>query len=365
MVGRRSSATVALRLALALALALRMVGRRSPATVALRLALALACGSLLAGCGGGGADNSITLYSGQHPQLTQALARAFESQTGIHVRVRSDDGIVLADEIMQDGSGSPADVYLTENSPELMALAEHRLLARLPASITAQIPGRYDSPTGDWVGVALRVSALTYDPSRVSAAQLPASILALADPRWKGKVAIAPTDSDFVPLLGAVIARYGVSRAQSWLAGLKANAALYQNIEAVAAAVDRGQAGVGIINQYYWYRLRREQGARGTHSRLYYFPRGDIGAIENVSGAAVLASSRHTPAAERFVAFLVSPAAQRILAAGDDYEYPARPGVPANPVLTPLSAVKPALLSVVSLGNDLQAASLLRRSGLT
>ncbi len=323
----------------------------------------LACGSLGTGCGGAG--NSITLYNGQHPQLTQALVSAFEKQTGIHVRVRTDDGIVLADELLQEGSASPADVYLTENSPELTMLTEHHLLAGLPTSITDQVPSRYNSPTGNWVGVALRVSALAYDPSRVSAAQLPKSILELAEPRWKGKLAIAPTDSDFVPLVGAVIARYGVSRARSWLGGLKANAALYQDIESVVAAVDRGQAGVGIINQYYWYRLRREQGAANTHSRLYYFPGRDIGAVENISGAAVLASSRRQAAAERFVAFLVSATAQRILAAGDDYEYPARQGVPPNPALTPLSAVNPAVLSVVGLGNDLRAASLLQQSGLT
>ncbi len=333
--------------------------RRSPAVVA----VALGCASLVAGCGG--SSDGIALYNGQHPQLTQALVKAFEKRTGIHVRVRTDDGIVLADELLQEGSASPADVYLTENSPELMMLTEHRLLAGLPASITDQIPSRYDSPTGNWVGVALRVSALTYDPALVSAAKLPASVLGLAEPRWRGKVVIAPTDSDFVPLVGAVIARYGVSRARSWLAGLKANAALYQDDEAVAAAVNRGQASVGIVNQYYWYRLRREQGAADTRSRLYYFPDRDVGALENVSGAAVLAGSHHKAAAERFVAFLVSPAAQRILAAGEDYEYPARPGVPPNPALTPLSEVDPAVFSVVRLGNDLPAASLLQQSGLT
>jgi iron(III) transport system substrate-binding protein len=321
--------------------------------------------SLLAACGDSTGDTTITLYNGQHPQLTQALVSAFERRTGIHVQVRTDDGIVLADEILQEGSGSPADVYLTENSPELMLLTQHHLLARLPPSITAQIPSRYDSPTGNWVGVALRVSSLVYDPSRISASQLPASVMDLAKPQWKDQVAIAPTDSDFVPLVGAVLATYGSSAARSWLAGLKANAALYQDDESVAAAVNRGQASVGIINQYYWYRLRLEVGAESVHSKLYFFPNRDVGGIENISGAAVLASSSHKADAERFVRFLVSPAGQRILASGDDFEYPARPGVAANPALPPLSEVNPAALNVVSLGNDLRAASLLQESGLT
>ncbi len=346
--------------------------RRTPRSPRRRLgwpvlpAAVLATAGLLAACGsGGGGPDAITLYNGQHPQLTAALVSAFEKQTGITVKVRTDDGIVLADQILQEGSSSPADVYMTENSPELMLLTEHHLLAALPSSITDQIPSRYDSPTGNWVGIALRVSALAYNPSKISASQLPASVMDLAQPKWKGKVAIAPTDSDFVPLVGAVLATHGRSSTRSWLSGLKANAALYQDDEAVVAAVNGGQAAVGIINQYYWYRLRLEVGAPNMHSRLYFFPNRDVGGVENVSGAAVLASSPRKAAAERFVAFLVSPTAQRILASGDDFEYPARPGIAPNPAMAPLSQVDPAVLSVVRLGDDLPAASLLQQVGLT
>jgi iron(III) transport system substrate-binding protein len=327
--------------------------------------LLAACGGASAANGGGSGSTTITLYNGQHPQLTQAIVNAFEKQTGIHVKVRTDDGIVLADQILQEGSHSPADVYLTENSPELMLLTDRNLLAKLPASITGQIPAQYDSPTGNWAGISVRVSALAYDPSLVSPSGLPASILDLAKPQWKGKVAIAPTDSDFVPLVGAVIAKYGQPAALNWLRGLKANSTQDADIEAVVAAVNSGRDAVGIINQYYWYRLRTELGTGKTHSKVYYFPDQNVGGLENISGAAVLASSAHKTAAEKFVSFLVSAQAEKILAAGDTYEYPVRPGVAANPALTPLSQVNPAILSVVSLGNDLPAASLLQQAGLT
>jgi iron(III) transport system substrate-binding protein len=326
---------------------------------------ALVAASLLASCSGGGGADTITVYNGQHPQLTQALVAAFEKQTGIQVRVRTDDGIVLADQILQEGSSSPADVYLTENSPELVMLTERHLLAKLPPSITDQIPSRFDSPTGNWVGMALRVCSLVYNPSLISASQLPRTFLDLAQPQWKGKLAISPTDSDFVPQVGAVIATYGRQATVRWLAGLKANAALYQGEEATVAAVDRGQVAVGVINQYYWYRLRLELGAGNIHSKLYFFPNRDVGGIENVGGAAVLASSHKLVSAERFVSFLVSAKAQRILAQGDDFEYPARPGIAPNPALPLLSQINPAILSVVRLGNDLTAASLIQQAGLT
>jgi iron(III) transport system substrate-binding protein len=330
------------------------------------LAIALAAAALaaaLAGCGGD-AENTIVLYNGQHPQLTSALVAAFTRQTGIHVNARTNDGIVLADQILQEGSGSPADVYLTENSPELMELQGQGLLAQLPSSILEQIPARYNSPTGHWVGVALRVSALVYDPTRLPASALPRSVLDLAQPQWKGKIAIAPTDSDFPPLVGAVIAADGRSAAAGWLAGLKRNAQLFQDDESVVAAVNRGDVAAGVINHYYWYRLRLELGANAIHSRLYYFPNHDVGSIENISGAAVLASSQHKSLAERFVQFLVSPTGQRIIASGDDFEYPARPAVAPNPTLRPLASISPATLSAAALGTDQQATQLIQQAGL-
>jgi iron(III) transport system substrate-binding protein len=165
-------------------------------------------------------------------------------------------------------------------------------------------------------------------------------------------------------LVGAVIATYGRQAAANWLQGLKANAALYPDEEAVTAAVDRGQQPVGVVNQYYWYRLRLEQGATNTHSKLYFFPNHDVGDLTNISGAAILASSHNKSGAESFLRFLVSPEAQQILARSNDFEYPARGGVPPNGVLTPLSKLNPAMLSVVKLGDDQRSASLLQQVGL-
>src|ERR1700689_4721393 len=77
--------------------------------------LASACSSS-SGASGSGSPQTITLYNGQHEQTTNALVAAFEKKTGIHVKIRSDDEDVLANQIITEGSGSPADVIYTENS---------------------------------------------------------------------------------------------------------------------------------------------------------------------------------------------------------------------------------------------------------
>lgn len=335
-----------------------------------RFVAALAVGVAMAvlgvtGCGGAGAaDASLIVYSGEHPQLTGALVQAFTRQTHIKVSVRSGDGIVLADQILQEGHSSPADVFLTENSPELMNLEDHNLLAKLPAPILGQLPAREQSPAGDWIGIALRVSSLAYDSARVSAAELPSSVLQLGQAVWKGKIAVAPTDSDFPPVVGAIVATYGKAAAAGWLHGLKQNAQIYQDEEAVVAAVNRGDVAAGLVNQYYWFRLQLELGRNGVHSKLYYFPNHDPGSIENVAGAAVLASSQHRAKAQRLVQFISSPAGQRILAGSYDFEYPARPGIAQNPALPPLRSISLAALSPASLGTDQIAVQLIERAGL-
>ena len=84
----------------------------------------------------------------------------------------------------------------------------------------------------------------------------------------------------------------------------------------------------------------------------------------NVAGAAVLATSRHPDAAKRFSRFLVSKRGQRILAASDDFEYPARAAVVANTALPPLARTPHATVPVAALGDGRTAARLIREAGL-
>src|SRR5450432_3074889 len=141
--------------------------RMSHRCIAVVGVVALAAGT---GCGGsaGGAHGSITLYNGQHVQTTDALVSAFEKATGIHVSVRSDDEDTLANQIVTEGSNSPADVIFTEDSPALEYLQGKGLLARVAPATLARTPARFNSPQGDWLGVSARVSVLIYNPGLIA-----------------------------------------------------------------------------------------------------------------------------------------------------------------------------------------------------
>lgn len=307
----------------------------------------------------------LIIYGAQHPQVEAMLAKAFTAKTGIPVKIHDGEGPDIASQIISEGSASPADVFYTENSPELNLLAEQGLLAPVKASTLAQIPAQYNGHNGTWVGVTARENVLDYNPSKLSQADLPASLMDLADPKWQGKIGIAPSDGDFLPLVSAVIKVYGKDKALAWLKGLKANAKIYEDDEGVTAAVAHGDVAAGIINNYYYYRLRTQLGANGINSTLYHFKNGDVGALVNVSGAAVLKSSEEPKEAQEFLAFLVSKEAQELLAKSNvAFEYPLRPGVTPNPALTPFSDLQPPALKASDLGDDQEAGQLLQDAGL-
>lgn len=308
---------------------------------------------------------TLTLYSAQHHQLVNMIIAGFTKETGIKVQVHSGEAPEIANQIAQEGARSPADVYFTENSPELTLLDEKHLLAKIDASTLAQVPAQYSAASGNWVGVLARENVLAFNPTMIQESQLPTSLMDLSGPAWKGKVAIAPSDADFLPLVNAIVVLKGQPAALAWLTGMKINAQLFDDDEAVVAAVDRGSVATGIVNSYYWARLRTEQGADKTRSQIHHFTNHDVGALVNISGAAVLRSSKHQQEAQRFIAHMVSAPVQEMLAKSDiDFEYPLAAGVKANPLLKPFDELQPPALTMAQLGDDQLAARLLRQAGL-
>ncbi len=281
--------------------------------------------------------------------------------------MRSDDEAVLANQIVTEGSRSPADVFYTENSPPLEFLQGKGLLSALRSSTLAATPSRYNSTQGDWVGVSARVSVLIYNPRLISKSQLPTSVVQFADPKYKGKLALAAGETDFQPIVTSVLHAHGAAATEKWLKTVKANAAghLYPDNETVTSDINRGTAALGIINQYYWYRLQAEIGAGAMHSKIAFFAPHDPGYVLNVSGAGVVKSSKNQAAAQRFVAFLVSKQAQEIIGGHSlSYEYPIASGVTTAAPETPFSELQPNSITLGELGTGSAAVALLRQAGL-
>ncbi len=309
-------------------------------------------------------DGEITIYSGQHEQTVAKLTDAFTAATGIKVKVRSADEATLADQILQEGSSSPADVFYAENPPALNVLDDAHLLGSVATTTLDAVDPSYRPDSGHWVGTSARAVALAFNTGQTTEAALPGSILDLTKPEWKGKVGFAPTETDFQPIVTTIVKQKGAAFASSWLDALKANGKVYSDNEALIAAVDRGEIETGIVDHYYWYRLRDEVGAGKVKAALHYFAAGDPGALVDVSGAAPIASGKHPKSTAAFLAFLVGHDAQTIIATSESYEYPIAAGVQTTKVDRPLSAFGTSPMTISELGDGKQALELLQKAGL-
>jgi iron(III) transport system substrate-binding protein len=163
----------------------------------------------------------LTIYSGRSENFISPFFTLFTEQSGIKLNIRYGDSAELAAQILEEGSNSPADLFLAQDAGSLGAVAAQGLFAPIDADIAAQIPAKFSQADRQWVGVTARVRVFAYDPNKVSV--LPKSISDLTKPIYKNQIGIAPTNASFQAFLTAVIDNKGREFAKAWLQGLKNN----------------------------------------------------------------------------------------------------------------------------------------------
>jgi iron(III) transport system substrate-binding protein len=306
---------------------------------------------------------TLTLYNAQHEDLMKLMVADFTRSTGIKVNMRNGEDFELGNQLVQEGDASPADVFVTENSPAMTLVAGKGLLSTVDDATLAQVPVQFAPADKAWVGFAARATVFAYNPTSLAASDLPTSLMDLGQPQWKGKVGISPAGADFQAIVSAVLALRGEVAAVAWLKGLKDNAKIYSGNTAVMKAVNAGEVQSGVLFHYYWYKDQAESGANSGNVTLLYFGQKDPGAFLSVSGAGVLKSSEHQAQAQQLVSYLNAAAGQKVLADSKALEYPIGNGAPANAVLKPLNELGAPALPVASL-NGPKAVELMQQAGL-
>lgn len=303
----------------------------------------------------------LTLYNGQHKEVGDELAKAFEAKTGIHVNVRKGSSNQLASQIVEEGERSPADVIYTEESPPLNKLGEQGLLAKIDDATLNVLPKDYVASNGTWMGVTARVRVVAYNPKLIDEKDLPKTVLDFAQPQWQGKVGFVPTSGAFQEQAVAIIKLHGMDAAEEWLTGLRAFGKVYSNNMVALKAVENGEVATVLVNNYYWFALQREKGQ--LDSRLHYFTGGDAGGLVTVSSAAALKSSKHPKEAQQLLAYMASQEGQRLITQ-TSAEYPLHKGMVSDRGLKPFSELEPPNVTPADLGNAEEALELEREVGL-
>ncbi|MGQ3071321.1 MAG: iron ABC transporter substrate-binding protein [Ferrovibrionaceae bacterium] len=293
----------------------------------------------------------IVVYNAQHVSLMQAWTQGFTRDTGIKVTVRKGSDMELGNQIVQEGAGSPADVFVTENSPAMALVDNAGLFAPIEPATLAQVPENFRPANGHWVGVAARSTVFAYNTSLLKPDQLPKSLLDLAQPEWKGRWAASPAGADFQAIVSALLQLKGEAATAAWLKGMKENARFYRGNGVVLKAINAGEIPGGVIYHYYYVGDQANTGENSKNVALHYFRNGDPGAFVSISGAGVLKSSRHAKEAQAFVKWMTATPGQEILKTGNSYEYAVGNGAESNPRLEPLDKLGAPVVAPDKLNN--------------
>lgn len=344
-----------------------LAGIALAATAALGLA---ACGTSTpapAASGSAPADakvsGEITVYNAQHESLTKEWIDAFTKETGVKVTMRQGSDTELSNQLVQEAAASPADVFLTENSPAMAQVENAGLFADVDKATIEQVPAEFRPSTGKWTGIAARSTVLVYDKAKLTEDKLPKSMLDLAKPEWKGKWAASPSGADFQAIVAALLELKGEAATEEWLKGMKENFKAYKGNSTAMKAVNAGEIDAALIYHYYYYGDQAKTGENSKNVTPYYFKNQDPGAFVSVSGGGVLKSSKNAAAAQAFLKFITGKQGQEVLKNGTSFEYAIASKVDANAKLVPIKELQAPTVDPAKL-NSAKVTELMTKAGL-
>lgn len=281
------------------------------------------------------AADKLTIYSGRAERLIKPVLDEFTVKTGVQVELLSSGTTELVNRLKAEGDRTVADLLITNDAGSLEQARAAGILRPLSMrEVERAIPPQFRAPDNAWIGLSGRFWIIVYNKALVKPEELK-SLLDLADPKWKNKIGIPNSGSEYLQAGVSVIrATHGDARTKQFLEGLRDNAGaqVYQKSSQIVDAVAKGQVAMGIVNHYYVY---RHLAAQPSAPIAVFMPdqyEGGMGAIMNVAGVGIIKSTKHLDSAKLLVEFLVAQAGQKLFA-DLDKEYPLHPEVKADPAL--------------------------------
>jgi iron(III) transport system substrate-binding protein len=267
------------------------------------------------------AAESLIVYSGRKEKAIKPVVDAFTKATGLAVDLKVGKTSGLANEIRMEKAHPRGDVFVSTEGGIMEILSQDGLLDPYVSPVSQAIPLHFRSPSGAWTAISGRARVILYNKNLVPETEVPTSILQLTDPKWKGKFAIAGTrERTTLAWVSALVAEKGEAFTRTYIKNLMANGLkiLSDNTE-VWQGVGRGEFAIGLTNSPNYHLAKNAAMPVGV---VYPDQTPDgLGTPISPNAVAVIKGAPHPDAARRFIDFLLSPDAQRILVT-TDYEIP-------------------------------------------
>ena len=145
------------------------------------------------------AEGTLTLYTSMATTELGPLAQAFEKKYGIKVQLwRALSESVLQRALTEARGGRPALDVVETNAPEVEALVREQVVAEFLSPHLADLPDWATPPHRRWATDRANLWVTAYNTGKVKREELPANYQGFTDPKWKGRIAIEATDTDWM-----------------------------------------------------------------------------------------------------------------------------------------------------------------------
>jgi iron(III) transport system substrate-binding protein len=249
-------------------------------------------------------EGSVVLYTSLAPTESKPLAEAFEKKYGIKVELWR----ALSDKVVQrviteaQGNRHTVDVVET-NGPEMEALAQERLLAEVHSPYLADLPAGGIPAHRSWYPDRLNFFVVGYNTQKVKRSELPATYEGFLDPKWKGRIGIEATDSEW---MAALVKSGGEQHGMDFfrkLAAMKPD--VRKGHVLLAQLVATGEIPVGLTMYNANIESLKKKGAP-----IDFAPVQPV--VARPQGIGVAKQAPHPAAALLFLDFVLSPEGQKL-----------------------------------------------------
>jgi iron(III) transport system substrate-binding protein len=313
------------------------------------VAISIVTLGLVAGCGGppsSGAPREVTVYVSTDRVFSEPVLQEYEKRTGVRVNAVYDTeetkSTGLANRLIAEMSRPQADVFWSNEPVRTLVLESRGVLASYHSPAAEGIPAALVDRDGFWTGFSARLRVIAYNTTLVSPEEAPRSVFDLANPRWKGKVAIAdPRFGSTSFHVAALYAHVGDAKMDDFFRRLKANdVRVVDSNSTVRDLVVRGEVRVGLTDTDD-VNVAVEN---GEPVAMVLPDRDGLGVPVMPNMVSLIANASHPDEGRRLIDYLLSQDVERQLAESEAVQIPLHAGVPGPRNLPSIDSFRPMTL---------------------
>ncbi len=199
-------------------------------------------------------DNEVIVYSALDKEFSQPILSDLETEMGIRILTKFDQEsnktVGLTTDIIQNRKRPRTDVFWNNEILHTLRLERMGLLEVYLSPEAKNFPDQFVSTSKTWHGLAARARVLIVNTNLLpDPNDYPSSILDLADPKWKGKCAMArPLFGTTATHAAVLFNQLGEVDAKDLLTKISNNAVIEGGNKQVAMKVARGQYAFGVTD---------------------------------------------------------------------------------------------------------------------